>query len=158
SLAEEATALYATTTLMGFGVAIMQPALPPLVRAWLPAHVGFGTAVYTNGLLVGEILPVAITALLLPLINASWRVSLVLWSLPVPLIALLVALFAPRPSSQAPQRARWWPDWTSGLLWRLGLVFGGITSIYFTTNGFLPVYLTSTGHADLIGSALTAIN
>ena len=60
--------LYAATIVTGFGVAIMQPSLPPLVRTWLPHRIGFGTAVFTNGLLVGEILPVALTIpLLLPL-------------------------------------------------------------------------------------------
>jgi len=158
ALASETSVLYATTTLMGFGVAIMQPALPHLVRAWLPGHVGFGTAVYTNGLLAGEILPVALTALILPLIDDSWRLTLILWSLPVMLIALLVAAFAPRAQAQAAERARWWPEWTSGLLWRLGLIFGSVTSMYFTANGFLPVYLASIGHADLIGGALSALN
>ena len=33
-----------------FGVAVMQPALPPLVRGWVPQRIGFATAVYTNGL------------------------------------------------------------------------------------------------------------
>src|ERR1043166_2104235 len=52
--------LYAATILTGFGVAIMHPSLPPLVRAWMPHRIGFGTALFTNGLLVGEILPVAL--------------------------------------------------------------------------------------------------
>ena len=42
---------------MSAGIAIMQPALPALVRQWLPERIGFGTALYTNGLLVGETLP-----------------------------------------------------------------------------------------------------
>ena len=50
--------LYATTMLMAAGVAIMQPALPALVRLWAPQRIGFATAVYSNGLLVGETLPV----------------------------------------------------------------------------------------------------
>ncbi len=63
-------------SLTAFGVAVMQPALPPLVRAWLPHRIGFGTAVYTNGLLVGEIIPVTLTGLLvLPLIGNSWRLE-----------------------------------------------------------------------------------
>src|SRR5437899_1147451 len=33
--------LYAATILMSAGVAIMQPALPPLVRQWLPQRVSF---------------------------------------------------------------------------------------------------------------------
>jgi MFS transporter, CP family, cyanate transporter len=151
-------ALYATTMLMGLGVAIMQPALPPLVRLWLPDHVGFGTAVYTNGLLVGEILPVAFTAPMLPLIDGSWRVSLIVWSLPVLAIAVLVAMRAPRIDSKFVGRVRWWPDWRSGLIWRLGLIFGSVTSMYFTSNGFLPIYLSSIGRSDMIGDALTALN
>jgi CP family cyanate transporter-like MFS transporter len=156
--ANDATALYATTTLMGLGIAVMQPALPPLVQRWLGDHVGFGTAVYTNGLLVGETLPVAFTAPLLPLVDASWRVSLVLWSLPVLLVGMLVAAFAPRSRPEPLAAAPWWPDWRSGLIWRVGLIFGSITSIYFATNGFLPLYLSSIGRSDLIGGALTALN
>src|SRR5271169_6493982 len=49
--------LYAMTITMGAGVAIMQVTMPPAVRAWFPERIGFATAVYTNGLLVGEILP-----------------------------------------------------------------------------------------------------
>lgn len=37
--------LYATTIVMGAGVSIMQPALPPLVSAWFPQRIGFATAV-----------------------------------------------------------------------------------------------------------------
>ena len=79
SASTEVAMLYATTTLMALGVAIMQPALPPLVRSWLPARTGFGTAVYTNGLLAGEIAPVVITPFVLPLMDTSWRFSLVVW-------------------------------------------------------------------------------
>src|ERR1043165_7216552 len=72
--------LYGATVVTGFGVAIMHPPLPPLVRAWLPDRIGFGTALFTNGLLVGEILPVALTIpLVLPWFNNSWRESFMLW-------------------------------------------------------------------------------
>ena len=57
--------LYAATTLMGAGIAVMQPAFPAVVRQWLPDRIGFATAVYTNGLIVGEIIPVA---LMMPLV------------------------------------------------------------------------------------------
>ena len=48
--------LLATTVVMSAGVAIMQPIMPTAVRQWLPGRIGLGTAIYTNGLLVGEIL------------------------------------------------------------------------------------------------------
>src|SRR3954468_457924 len=91
--APEIWSLYAATVVTGFGVAIMHPALPPLVRAWLPHRIGFGTALFTNGLLVGEILPVALTIpLVLPLLHDSWRASFVLWAAPVVLIGVALLL------------------------------------------------------------------
>ncbi|MFZ1909562.1 MAG: MFS transporter, partial [Burkholderiales bacterium] len=54
-------ALLVTTVVMSVGVAIMQPIMPSAVRLWLPRHIGLGTAIYTNGLLAGEVLPVVLT-------------------------------------------------------------------------------------------------
>src|SRR3954466_15273211 len=95
--APEMFTLYAATILTGFGVAIMHPSLPPLVRNLLPHRIGFGAAVFTNGLLVGEILPVALTIpFLLPLIANSWRESFVIWAIPVVLIGVIIMVLAPR--------------------------------------------------------------
>ena len=140
--------LYAATIVTGFGVAIMQPSLPPLVRGWLPHRIGFGTAVFTNGLLVGEILPVALTIpLVLPLVGNSWRASFVVWAAPVALIALIILLLAPRPAARAKQTRpqRWWPDWSDPLIWRLGIALGSANAMYFTANAFLPDYLHHLG-------------
>jgi CP family cyanate transporter-like MFS transporter len=93
----------------------MQPALPLLVRTWLPHHIAFGTAVYSNGLLIGEILPVAITPLLLRSVGTSWRISIMLWSLPVLVIAVWIWLTAPKDAPQVPQPQKWWPNWRSAL-------------------------------------------
>ncbi len=90
--------LFVTTVVTAFGVAVMQPALPPLVRAWLPHRIGFGTAVYTNGLLVGEIIPVTLTGLLvLPLVADSWRWSFVVWAVPAVLIGLIITVTGAAP-------------------------------------------------------------
>jgi len=153
--------LCAATVLTGLGVAVMQPALPPLVRAWVPERIGFGTAVYTNGLLVGEILPVALTALLvLPLVGGSWRLAFVAWALPCVAIPVAILLLAPRARGAARPTVprRWWPDWKSGLIWRLGLMFGANNATYFSTNAFIPDYLHYVGRADLIEGALSALN
>jgi MFS transporter, CP family, cyanate transporter len=158
-LAPGIIALYATTILMGAGIAIMQPSLPPIVRAWLPARIGFGTAVYTNGLLIGEALPVALTIpFVLPLFAESWRASLVFWSVPLVLIALVVFVFQPRSKITVAPSRRWWPSWRDPLLWKLSFVMGAANTMYFCSNGFLPGYLASNGRSDLIGSALSALN
>ena len=93
----DVTWLYAMTIAMGAGVAVMQVTMPPAVRAWFPQRIGFATAVYTNGLLVGEILPVALMLpLVLPLVGGGWQWGFVFWSVPVVLIAVLIFGLAPR--------------------------------------------------------------
>ena len=156
--------LLLATAAMGAGIAVMQPTLPALVRRWLPERIGLGTAVYSNGLLVGEILPVSLTnRLVLPAVHGSWGASLAAWSVPILATALLVAFAAPavdrapgRPDSIVIARAR--PRWDSPATWLLGAMFGTINVTYFATNAFLPAYLTSRGAADLIPAALTALN
>lgn len=153
--------LYATTILMSAGVAIMQVTMPPAVRAWQPQRIAFTTAVYTNGLIVGEILPVALMIpVILPLVHNSWALGFAAWSLPVAATALLIMLFAPKAQQTvaAAPRRKWWPDWRDGLIWRLGIMLGTINAIYFTTNAFLPDYLHRSGAAELISPSLTALN
>ncbi|MGH7683614.1 MAG: MFS transporter, partial [Vulcanimicrobiaceae bacterium] len=53
--------LFAMTFVMGLGVAVCQPAAPTTVGEWFPRSIGFATAIYVNGLLVGETLSAAFT-------------------------------------------------------------------------------------------------
>jgi MFS transporter, CP family, cyanate transporter len=155
--------LFATTIVMSAGVAIMQPIMPTTVRQWLPGRIGLGTAIYTNGLLVGEVFAVLLTIpYVLPMFSGSWRSVLVFWSLPVAIIAVVVYLFAPRPHGEHAIRAaaprKWLPDWHVGLVWRLGGLFLCINAIYFSANAFIPIFLTSAGRADLISETLLSLN
>jgi CP family cyanate transporter-like MFS transporter len=156
-------ALYAATVVMGAGIAIMQPALPPLVRQWLPKRVSFATALYTNGLLVGETLAVMLTIpVVLPLADNSWRWALAIWGMPLIMIALLTALLAPARTDAQSSRTQalmsGWPDWSNPLIWQISVVFGAVNSVYFCSNAFLPGYLIGAGRADLIAATLTALN
>ncbi|EKS39974.1 CynX/NimT family MFS transporter [Afipia clevelandensis] len=151
--------LYITTVVMAAGIAVMQPSLPPTVRQWVPDRIGFATAVYTNGLLCGEIFPVALAGFLLPLLAGSWRASLVLWS--IPLVAIAVVIFLLQPGGKSAPVSRhhlWMPDWRDPLLWKVGIIMSAANQLYFCTNAFLPGYLLQTGRTDLIGPALTALN
>jgi CP family cyanate transporter-like MFS transporter len=161
----DAAFLYVSSVVMAAGVAIMQPALPPLVRAWFPQRIGFATTVYTNGLFIGEILPATLTIpLVLPFLQNSWRLSFVAWSAPVLVTALIVAVCAPRLRGPGIGRATpaaktlWWPDWRKPLIWKLGLILGSVNAIYFVSNAFLPDYIIAQGRPDLVGPALTALN
>jgi len=159
----DAATLFATTFAMGVGIAVMQPAFPSIVREWFPERVGLATAVYSNGLLVGEAISASLTLpLVLPMVGGNWRWSLVAWSVPVFGIAVLAWSYArahERKAAEPPVRGgAWWPDWRSPLTWRLGFIAGGSSSLYFAANAFLPDHLRGLGRADLIGPALSALN
>jgi CP family cyanate transporter-like MFS transporter len=153
--------LYATTALMSVGIAVMQPAMAAAVREWMPNRAAFGTAVYTNGLIVGEIIPVAMMLpLILPIFQEDWRWALGVWSFPLIATAAAVALLVPRSlaDSAVSHAASWLPQWKSRLNWRIGLTVGSAMSTYFCLNGFLPAYLDGSGQQQLVSEALTALN
>ena len=153
-------ALYAATVVTGFGVAVMHPSMPLLARSWMPDRIGFATAVYANGLLIGEILPVMLMLpVVLPLVGGSWRLGFACCAVPCVAIATMMLAAAPRRDKiDDLSRQPWWPDWSSGLLWRLGLLLGSTNATYFTVNHFLPDYLNQAGHGDLVGPALVVLN
>jgi MFS transporter, CP family, cyanate transporter len=152
--------LLTMTVLMGAGIAVIQPALPTLVAEWFHGMPGFATAVYANGLLVGEAVPAALTIpLVLPLVGGGWPASFAAWSLPLVATALMVLLLTPHgaaPAFGAP--ARWWPDWKSPLVWRLGVLMGGTGGLYFSANAFIPDYLHAIGRPQLVAPCLAALN
>ena len=161
ALSPDLVMLFATTFAMGFGIAIMQPALPAVVREWVPQRVALGTAVYTNGLLVGEALSASLTIpFVLPMTEGDWRMALALWSIPVLVIGAIVAVETWRrhDAKAAAAPRRWWPDWRDPLTWKLGLLAGYASSLYFGTNAFLPDFTAARGRPDLLNPALSSLN
>jgi CP family cyanate transporter-like MFS transporter len=160
--ADGVPALFAASIVMGMGIAFMQPALPAVVRDWVPSRVALGTATYSNALLVGEAISASLTIpVVLPAVGNSWRWSMVVWAAPVFAIGLL-AVWATRQrheSHAAPVGARrWWPDWRDPLTWKLGFISGFASSLYFATNAYLPDYLASRGRGDLLAASLATLN
>lgn len=157
--ASDVAMLYLATIVMAAGIAVMQPALPPLVRDWMPDRVGFATAVYSNGMVMAGLLGVALALPVMQMLaRGSWRFSLVLWAIPVAATAVLVLLFAPRAAGTNPAGQRWWPNWRDPLVWRLGFLTGSANIIYWTTNTFLPDYLVGLGRAELVTPVLAVFN
>jgi MFS transporter, CP family, cyanate transporter len=159
AVAPDVLTLFAATIVMGGGVAITQPAAPALVARWLPDKIGLGTGVYTNGLIVGEILPVALFPLLFPLLGGSWRATFVLWAIPIAAIAIFLIAAAPREDScKVYVERRWWPAVPLRDVLRWGFTFASASALYYATNAFLPGHLIEAGRSDLINPALTALN
>jgi MFS transporter, CP family, cyanate transporter len=155
--------LYAAAIGTGFGVAIMQPAMPTLVRDWLPNRIPLGTVIYSGGMLIGASLaPIFTIPYILPLAGGSWRLNLVLWAVPALLIAPVFFLLSPASAKQTtaakPPPGRWWPDWRNPVIWLIGFALGSNNSPYFATNALLGDYLTAEGRSDLLGPALGWLN
>ena len=155
ALVPDATALMVASAVMGLGVAMMQPALPALLPRWLaPHHLAMGTAIYMNGMLMGEFIGAGITRpLILPMVEHSWRQALLVWSLPALLVT--AALYLPRRDSARPaRRPAWLPDWRNPLTLKLGLLLGLSGSLFFGFNAYLGNLLEQRGELERLSDAL----
>ena len=151
--------LYAAAIVSGFGIAIMQPGMPTLVREWLPSRLALGTIGYSSGMLMGAMFPAVYTiAFILPAVGGSWRLDVVLWAIPALLIAPVFLLGCPKIPEDVDKQAaggrRWWPDWKNPVVWLLGFTFASNNSPYFVTSAFLGDYLATLGKPELLGAAL----
>jgi MFS transporter, CP family, cyanate transporter len=133
--------LFSATFLMGIGVALIQPAFPTLVRDWFPARIAIATAVYSNGILIGETLP-----------------TLALWSIIVVVSAIAIGVGLGRRAPKPVAPLRWWPSWLEGQAVRIGVVMGMASAIYFGANAYIPDYLEQTGRHPLVTPTLAVLN
>ena len=158
--ADSIPVLFAASFLMGVGVAVSQPAFPSLVREWFPTRIAIATAVYSNGMLIGETIPVTLTTPVgvLPLAHGDWRWALASWSILVIGSAIAIGIAAPGRGRKLASPTRWWPSWLEGQALRIGLVIGMASAVYWGANAFIPDYLDQTGRHDLIAPALAALN
>jgi MFS transporter, CP family, cyanate transporter len=151
--------LFGMTLIMGASVAVVQPALPALVYHWTPTRVGLATAVYTNGLLVGELLGAGMTTQVIVPMAGSWQRALAVWGAFPIAVAMMLWMLTPQLGViDEAEPARWWPDFGQGLTWRLGFTQAGSAIIYFGANAFFPDYLHSAGATHLIAPSLLWLN
>ncbi|AOY89358.1 MFS transporter [Marinobacter salinus] len=154
-LVPDTLTLMIASGVMGFGVAMMQPALPALLPRWLePHHLALGSAIYMNGMLMGEFIGAGITLpVLMPLLDNSWRATLLAWSLPALLVA--AALFLPKRDRARPVRkVAWLPDWNNPLTLRIGLLLGLSGSMFFGLNAYMGNLLERQGQFEKLPDAL----
>lgn len=154
-LVPDISTLMITSAIMGFGVAMMQPALPALLPRWLePHHLALGTAIYMNGMLMGEFIGAGITLpVLMPLVDNSWRAAMIAWSLPALLVA--AALYLPKRDNARPARKiAWLPDWSNPLTLKIGLLLGLSGSMFFGLNAYMANLLEQQGRLDLLSKTL----
>jgi MFS transporter, CP family, cyanate transporter len=148
------------TVVMGGGIALMQVGMPVLARAWVPSRVGRASAVWANGLLVGELAAAGLTGPLVTFVLGDyWLLAFTVWVAPVPLIAFALARRR-RSEAAVPAAAAHvvQVSWHDPLLWRLALLMASAGALYYACNIFLPQILAQAGRADLVNVGLAALN
>jgi MFS transporter, CP family, cyanate transporter len=164
-LAPPSFVLFASTVLLGFAVAVMQPALPVLVGQWCRGNLALGSAVYMNGMLMGEFVGAGLTLpFLLPLLDGDWRATLMVWSLPALLVAALVQLWRRSEPTDAPSplldpaRPLGGVAVPARRTWALGIMLGAASAGFFGTNAYMATVLEESGRLDLLPQALFWFN
>lgn len=158
-LAPDLAVLLGLTALMGLGIAAMQPALPALVGRWCPGFVALGSAIYINGMMLGEFIGAGLTLpLLLPAAGDDWRHLLLAFS--VPAVLLCPLLLMPRLYGGRTQGAleRKIPDLRDPVLWRFGLLLGATASTFFGVNAYMGAILDAKGLGDALPRMLFVFN
>lgn len=155
--------LFLNTTLLGLAIAVMQPAFPSLVLRWCPRFVALGSAVYMNGMLMGEFIGGGLTLpFVMPLLDNDWRATLLFWSLPaIPVAGLIYAsrqLGIREVESPSPGLPVWKPPLNQARTWHLGIILGAASAGFFGTNAYLATLLASKGVQDALPNYLLMIN
>lgn len=151
--------LFLQTALLGVAVAAMQPALPALVVRWCPGFLALGSAVYMNGMLMGEFISAGLTLpVLLPLLDGSWRATLIAWSLPALLVAALIAGRKHPSSTAPPPAAAPHPPWRDRRVWHLGVVLGAASAGFFGTNAYMGPVLEARNETGALPAFLFWFN
>ena len=159
--------LFVISVLMGFGVAVFQTALPAATRIWTPGHIALGNAVYLNGMMVGEMSGAGLTLpLVLPLAGEDWRMALLLWSVPIVLIALAAAFVrAPIDTNDSSEvdmqdlaQAASLPNWNDARVWQFGLLLAGSVVLFYVINSYVGVILEARGESEVLAWLLLFYN
>jgi CP family cyanate transporter-like MFS transporter len=171
--------LYLFTIILSLGIALAQTSAPVLARAWFPNRIGLVTALFTDGLIIGEALGAGITVpIMTSFLGAdAWKATFLLWGLPVVVMLVLWFLLAPRGSTKTAsvttnipipsietattaisandaipvKRAR-----VSAL--HMGIILGSGSLIYFGMNSWIAPYNLAIHHAGYTPLTLTLLN
>lgn len=160
--------LFTASLLMGLGVALFQTALPSAVRSWTPSHVAMGSAIYLNGMMVGEFSGAGLTLpIVLPLADGDWRTALLIWSIPILIIAIITFLAKTNskvqrgdenPTNNRNEASSSLPRWNDGQVWQFGLLLACSIVIFFAINAYAGAILRSRGEEHALTGLMIVFN
>lgn len=166
------------TLLLSIGIAMSQTCVPALARRWFPTQIGLVTAVFSDGLIVGESVAAGLTV---PVMAAylganNWGATFLFWGIPVVVTLLLWMWLAPSTQTMTlPQRtsavvpgvsvamseevqgkSAKLPRRVSAL--HLGIMLGANSLIYFGMNSWIASYNQAIHAANLTPVVLAVLN
>lgn len=165
--------IYVCTAALAAGIAMAQTSIPTLARQWFPERIGLVSAIFTDGLTLGETIAASVTA---PLMRAwfgpnAWPAALLMWAIPLTVALLLWLWLAPPAPRIPPHPVIAQPDVTAGAAlrtsargdhtvspWLIGAVMGGGSVVYFGMNGWVAPYNQALRANGMTPLALFAIN
>jgi CP family cyanate transporter-like MFS transporter len=164
--------VYLFTGLLSLGVALAQTSIPMLARQWFPTRIGVVSALFTDGLTIGETLAAAFTV---PLMRAwfgpnAWPAALLMWAVPATLTLLLWLWLAPPAphiasaeevietvgAASTTEKAKLTQPHVGP--WRIGAAMGAGSLIFFGMSNWIAPYNQALHVAYMTPVALFALN
>lgn len=161
--------LFFFTIVLSVGIALTQTTIPVLIRRWFPMHIGLTSALFTDGLIIGETLGAGATVPLMLLYfgKDAWAATFILWGLPIIVLLAFWLWLAPSAPPQVFKRSERSgearekenaPPRQQVRTIHLGLLLGSASLIYFGMNAWIAPYNSAIHRPDLTPLALTILN
>lgn len=163
------------TFLLSVGIALGQTAVPVLARRWFPTQIGLVTALFSDGLIVGESVAAGLTVPVMAQYFGAdgWGATFIFWGIPV-IVALLLWLWVAPPvqkdvsmpargaasvsKSDIARDAMAGPSGARVSALHLGIMLGANSLIYFGMNSWIASYNQAMHYSSLTPLALAVLN
>ncbi|HYA98701.1 MAG TPA: MFS transporter, partial [Ktedonobacteraceae bacterium] len=165
--------LFFFTLILSMGITMSQTAIPILIRRWYPKQIGLVSALFSDGLILGEAVAAGITVLVMVrfLGGNNWAGTFIFWGIPIVILLALWLLLAPpgparakRPLiSRLPAATPLHTDAPPAQRKRvnalhLGILVGGVSLIYFGMNAWIASYNQALHQSFITPAALLSLN
>jgi CP family cyanate transporter-like MFS transporter len=157
----EPAALFVFSGLMALCVALAQPAMTVIVRAWFPGAVQRAGTVFASALGLGGLGGSVLTVHLASVVG--WRGSFVAWSLLAVAVGLAWLVIAPgrgRAGDRQPQPSGLRDLVRDGAVWHVAALFGAQSLVFYAAASWIPFLLrgSSPAYLSLVLLLLNVVN
>jgi MFS transporter, CP family, cyanate transporter len=155
----EPVALFAFSGLMALSVAVAQPAMTVIVRAWFPGAVQRAGTVFATSLGLGGLGGAVLTVHLASAVG--WRGTFVVWSLLALAVGVLWLALAPgRAADRQPQPTGLRELLRDPAVWHVAALFGAQSLVFYAATSWIPFELrgSSAAYLSLVLLLLNVVN